>query len=121
MPKQASNPQKEILDKIARETHEVVEDGRRVHRSTFELIVLMIFGKMIQGDMRAFRAWQKLREELTPTDVVDQKHSYLVVPRSFGTIDEWEEYAMRQPMPGSKPCESLHEPPKAISDKVKGR
>ena len=74
-----------IVKAFAEEMHEVTEDGRRVKRSSTELLIKALLAKAMQGNVAANRYLEGLRDKLSPPDT---KAGFLVVPET-STQEEW--------------------------------
>ncbi len=81
-----SKNRKTIVREIANEMHTVTEDGRRRQRSTLELILLTLRNLMAEGNVRAFRAYNKTLAKYEPQNT-RRKYGYLVVPAPVSLED----------------------------------
>jgi Family of unknown function (DUF5681) len=57
---------REIVQRVAFETHTVIEQGERRCRSTLELILLFLRNRAATGDVRAFQAASELLTRFGP-------------------------------------------------------
>ncbi len=63
-----SKNRKTIVREIMNEMHTVTEAGRRRRRSTLELMLLAFRNRAAEGNVRAFRAFEKLLAKYEPQD-----------------------------------------------------
>ena len=80
------------MREIANEMHVVIEDGCQRRRSTLELMLFALRNGMAEGNVRAFRAYQKYLEKYEPRPA-NPKSGVIVVP---ATITEEEARAMAE-------------------------
>ena len=81
-----SKNRKTIVREIANEMHTVTEDGHRRRRPTLELVLLALRNLMAEGNVRAFRAYNKTLAKYEPQDS-HRKYGYLVVPAPVSLED----------------------------------
>lgn len=81
-----SKNRKTIVRMIANETHTVTEDGRQRRRSTHELMLLALRNFAAEGNLRAFRAFEKYLTKYEPQES-RSNHGVLVAPAAM-TIEE---------------------------------
>jgi hypothetical protein len=113
-PGQSGNPKgrprgardrKTIVQKVCNEMHWIVENGVRMRRSTFELVLRGLRDHMAKGDMRAVRCSEDLLSKYCASEVPTPGAGYLVVP-GMATPEEWlKEYGSLKPVlrPSHKP------------------
>ena len=82
-----SKNRKTIVKEIANEMHTVLEDGQRRQRSTLELMLLALRNLAADGNVPAFRKYEKYLAKFEPQDT-SSKGGYLVVPARL-TEDEY--------------------------------
>ena len=72
---------KEIVRRVASETHTVIEQGERRRRSTLELILLFVRNRAATGDVRAFQAASELLARFgLPELEEDRSRGCLLIP-----------------------------------------
>ncbi len=81
-----SKNRKTIVREIANEMHTVIEDGQRRRRSTLELMLLALRNRAAEGNVRAFRAYQKYLAKYEQQET-HSKLGCLVVPAPM-TMEE---------------------------------
>ena len=74
-----SKNRKTIVREIANEMHTLTEDGQKRRRSTLELMLLALRNRAADGNVRAFRAYQKYLAKFEPQET-HSKLGVLVVP-----------------------------------------
>ena len=93
-PGQSGNPRgrprgsrnvKTIVQEFARERHKVKEGGRRRSVTTLELLLRLLIGMSLTGDVRASKLLDRLRDQYDP---VMKDLEYLVVPEDL-SAKEW--------------------------------
>ncbi len=77
-----SKNRKTIVREIANEMHAITEDGQRRRRPTLELVLLALRNLAAEGNVRAFRAYNKTLAKYEPQNT-HKKYGYLVVPASI--------------------------------------
>jgi hypothetical protein len=92
-PGQSGNPRgrprgsrnvKTIVQEFARERHKVKEGGRRRSVTTLELLLRLLVGMSLNGDVRASKLLDRLRDQYDPNT---EKLGYLVVPEGLPAED----------------------------------
>lgn len=78
---------RQIAEKVLLEKHDVVEGDRKVHRTTFELILLTLRNKSFEGNNRAFKDLEKLSAKYDPQPQT-KRAGLLVVPGRL-TMESW--------------------------------
>jgi Family of unknown function (DUF5681) len=63
---------KNILEEILQETHWVTENGVRRQRSTFDLVIISLRNRAIEGNLRALRAIEQLGARFAPRESEEQ-------------------------------------------------
>ncbi len=81
--------QKEIVWRIAYETHTVTEQGERRCRSTLDLILLFVRNRAAAGDVRAFKAASDLLARFGPQEPKEGR-GCLLIPEM--TEEEFAQY-----------------------------
>ncbi len=81
-----SKNRKTIVREIANEMHAVTEDGQRRRRPTLELVLLALRNLAAEGNVRAFRAYNKNLAKYEPQDS-RRKYGYLVMPAPISLED----------------------------------
>ncbi len=93
-PGQSGNPRgrppssrnvKTIVQEFARERHKVKEGGRRRSVTTLELLLRLLVGMSLNGDVRASKLLDRLRDQYDPNT---KDLEYLVVPEDL-SAEEW--------------------------------
>ena len=84
-----ANSRCRIVERVLLEEHEIVEDGRRIRRTTLELILLALRNKAFEGNNRAFKEWEKIDTNYDPQKL-DKPAGVLVVPGRL-TKESWVE------------------------------
>lgn len=79
--------QKQLLEEIASECHSVREGDRVTEYSTFELVVLSLLKKSLEGHVRAFRAINRLHQRYGYPELSGA--GVLLVPERM-TPEEWQ-------------------------------
>ncbi len=98
-----SKNRKTIIREIANEMHTVVKDGQRRRRSTLELMLLALRNRAVEGNVRAFRAYQKYLAKYEPQET-NSKLGVLVAPAPM-TAEEFIEHAEKS----NAEADALHE------------
>jgi hypothetical protein len=78
---------KTIVQEVASEVQTLTEGGKRRRLSTIQLVFLALRNKALEGDARAFRAYQTVVERYGPKEPVSNG-GYIVVPERL-TMEEW--------------------------------
>jgi len=86
-----SKNRKTIVREIAYEMHKVIEDGQWRWRATLGLMLLALRNHAAEGNVRAFRAYQKYLAKYEPQET-NSKLGYLVVPAPM-TTEEFIKHA----------------------------
>ena len=94
---------KTIVREIANEMHTVTEDGQRRRRSTLELMLLALRNRTAEGNVRAFRAFQKYLAKYEPQES-NSKLGVLVAPAPM-TAEEFIEHSEKK----RPEADALHE------------
>ena len=68
------------------EMHAVTEDGQRRRRSTIELVLLALRNRAVEGNVRAFRAYNKTLAKYEPQGS-RRKYGYLFMPAPISLED----------------------------------
>lgn len=86
-PKGAKNL-KTIVQAVANEAHTVIENGKQRRLTTWELVILCLRQKALEGkDLRAFDEFRRLHKTYRP-DISENECGYLVAPATL-TPEEW--------------------------------
>ena len=109
-PGQSGNPRgrprgsrnvKTIVQEFARERHKVKEGGRRRSVTTIELLLRLLVGMSLNGDVRASKLLDRLRDQYDPNT---EELGYIVVPEGLPAEDwirrEKIRNEFRRPPPG---------------------
>jgi len=87
-----SKNRKTIVKKVAREKHMVTEDGKKVRRTTLELVLIRLRNMALEGkSAQAVAEFNKWLEKLEPSSP-EQKVGLLVVPAEI-SAEEWNAHA----------------------------
>ncbi len=78
---------KTIVTKIANERHQVTEGGKRLKRSSVELVLLALRNCALSGDVQALKKYSQLAEKYGGSPSGRKTGGFLVVPAqyNFGT------------------------------------
>lgn len=73
---------KKILEKVALEKHSVVEKGQKQTKTTFTLLLEVVRGKALEGNVEAISYLEQLTHKINTSSDGDAAHSsfHLVMP-----------------------------------------
>lgn len=87
-PKGSKN-RKTIVREIVCERHRVTENGRKVTRTTAELLLQRLRMQAFAGDRRARKYYYELLERHGEQKNSDVRRGFLFVPGDVGSMEDW--------------------------------